>query len=268
MKRKILLWFERGLGLMTFKLYLDPGHGGKDRGASAYGLTEKQVTLLIADRIREIIEREYTDVNVRMSRENDTEVSVEERVRAANLWGADFFLSLHVDAGDGTGFEDCIFTKAGNGVETYRSAIHRAVLRATGWADRGKGKADFSELMKSGMPAVMTKNGFIETRADNTKLRSEMFIGKIARGHVNGLAAAFGLKKKKGADQAGRFLVRVRARDLYYYGRPDWSARNGLVHKGQVFAVIRTLTVNQSKMYALNNGNYLTANENYVEKIL
>lgn len=257
---------------MTFKLYLDPGHGGKDRGTSAYGLTEKQVTLLIADRIREIMEQEYADVDVRMSRAKDTAVPREERTRMANLWNADFFLGIHVNAGDGTGFEDCIYTKAENRTEEYRSAIHPEIIKATGLTDRGKKKSDFYELRESRMPAMMTKNGFIETRADNEKLRSETFIEKIARGHVNGIAAAFGLKKKptvqSRSDQTGRFLIRVRAKDLYYYDRPDWSAKDGLVHKGQVFAVVRTLTVNRSKMYALKNGNFLTANENYVEKIL
>lgn len=256
---------------MTFKLFLDPGHGGKDAGSSAYGLTEKQVALLIADRIREMLENEYSDVAVKMSRTKDIFVSLDERTRAANLWNADFLLCIHVNAGGGTGFEDYIYTKAGRGTEDGRAAIHQEIVKATGFTDRGKKKADLYVLRVSKMPAVLTENGFIDIKADNAKLRSEAFIEKIARGHVNGLAKAFGLKKKAAVQpppsRQGRFLLRVRVQHLYYYSRPDWSAKAGLVHKGQVFTVVRTMTVNGSKMYALKSGNYLTANENYVEKI-
>ena len=42
-----------------FKLFLDPGHGGSDPGAVGNGLREKDLTLSIALRIRDMLESEY-----------------------------------------------------------------------------------------------------------------------------------------------------------------------------------------------------------------
>ena len=58
-----------------FKLYLDPGHGGSDAGAVGNGIMEKDVALSIAVLIRDILESEYQDVSVRMSRTGDTFLS-------------------------------------------------------------------------------------------------------------------------------------------------------------------------------------------------
>jgi N-acetylmuramoyl-L-alanine amidase len=61
------------------------------------------------------------------------------------------------------------------------------------------------------------------------------------------------------------FLVKVLATSLYYYNKPDWNAKAGIVHANEVFTVVETLTVNGSKMYRLKSGNYLTANPSYVK---
>jgi len=88
-----------------FKLFLDPGHGGKDPGAEGNGLEEKDITLEIAKQIQDILTNHYQNVSVKMSRTTDKFVSLEERTDAANSWGATFFLSIHINSGNGTGFE-------------------------------------------------------------------------------------------------------------------------------------------------------------------
>lgn len=74
-----------------FKLFLDPGHGGKDPGAEGNGLEEKDITLEIAKQIQDILTNHYQNVSVKMSRTTDKFVSLEERTDAANSWGATFF---------------------------------------------------------------------------------------------------------------------------------------------------------------------------------
>lgn len=49
------------------------------------------------------------------------------------------------------------------------------------------------------MPALLTENGFIDTASDAKKMKQSSWIEDVAQGHVNGLAKAFGLKKKSGA---------------------------------------------------------------------
>lgn len=85
-----------GLGVKT--IVIDPGHGGRDPGAvGASGLTEKEVTLDVARRLRDrLLRRE--GYRVLLTRANDAALSLRERVEFANHNGADLFISLHVNA--------------------------------------------------------------------------------------------------------------------------------------------------------------------------
>ena len=56
------------------KIYIDPGHGGTDPGAIGNGLREKDVTLAIATRVRNMLVNEYSNATVRMSRTGDQTV--------------------------------------------------------------------------------------------------------------------------------------------------------------------------------------------------
>ena len=58
-------------GGMLMKLYLDPGHGGSDPGSQGNGLSEKDVVLEIAKRIRSILLNDYENVEVKMSHSSE-----------------------------------------------------------------------------------------------------------------------------------------------------------------------------------------------------
>src|SRR5699024_6410703 len=90
------------------KIYLDEGHGGNDGGASANGLVEKKLILKIAKKMKRI-QKDYKDITVKMSRKTDKTVSLKSRTDEANKWVADLFLSVHINAGGGTGFESFIY---------------------------------------------------------------------------------------------------------------------------------------------------------------
>ncbi|XOF34417.1 MAG: N-acetylmuramoyl-L-alanine amidase [Candidatus Electrothrix sp. YB6] len=97
------------LGLGIRRIVIDPGHGGKDPGATAFGLQEKDIVLNVAKKIRKILETEY-NYEVILTREGDTSLSLEERTAVANTKEADLFLSIHVNAHP----EDAV-----RGVETF-----------------------------------------------------------------------------------------------------------------------------------------------------
>lgn len=67
----------------------------------------------------------------------------------------------------------------------------------------------------------------------------------------------------KEADKAGKITVLVN--DLAYYGKADWNNKVGRVNKGEVFTVVKELTVDGAKMYKLKSGNYITASTKYVK---
>lgn len=77
---------------------LDPGHGGKDPGAiGPTGLREKDVVLAIARMVRERLAR-IPGFDVRMTRESDVFIPLEERTAMANEVRADIFVSLHINS--------------------------------------------------------------------------------------------------------------------------------------------------------------------------
>ncbi len=85
------------LGLGVRKIVVDPGHGGKDPGASAFGLQEKDIVLQIAKKLAPLL-AEKTGTEVILTRDADTYIPLEERTAIANTLGADLFISLHVNA--------------------------------------------------------------------------------------------------------------------------------------------------------------------------
>lgn len=77
---------------------IDPGHGGRDPGAiGRRGLEEKDVTLDVALKLRQVLESKYA-VKVYLTREDDRFLELKERTTFANGRSADLFISLHVNA--------------------------------------------------------------------------------------------------------------------------------------------------------------------------
>jgi N-acetylmuramoyl-L-alanine amidase len=85
------------LGLGVKKIVLDPGHGGKDPGAIANGLQEKDIVLKIAKKLKPLLEKNL-GCEVIITRDTDDFISLEERTAIANANNADLFVSLHINA--------------------------------------------------------------------------------------------------------------------------------------------------------------------------
>ncbi|MEK4148908.1 N-acetylmuramoyl-L-alanine amidase [Robertmurraya sp. FSL W8-0741] len=178
------------------KIFIDPGHGGTDPGSMANGLLEKYLTLAISLKIKSLLSQ-YENVQVKLSRETDKYLSLSARAKLANAWGADYFMSIHINAGGGTGFETFVHTNASNASVANQNEIHTEILKPLDFKDRGKKRANYAVLRETNMPAILTENGFIDNASDAAKLKQTDFIDKIAQGHVNGLVKALGLKKVK-----------------------------------------------------------------------
>jgi len=77
-------------------LVLDPGHGGRDPGAvSASGVYEKDIVLDIAHRLAGELKGV---VNVKLTREDDRFLELDERVAFARAHNANLFVSIHADS--------------------------------------------------------------------------------------------------------------------------------------------------------------------------
>ncbi len=79
-------------------IMIDPGHGGYDPGAvNAQGLFEKDIVLSLSLKLAEILKAQDR-YDVRLTRENDRFVPLDERVIMARDARADLFLSIHADS--------------------------------------------------------------------------------------------------------------------------------------------------------------------------
>ncbi|HEX8947917.1 MAG TPA: N-acetylmuramoyl-L-alanine amidase [Dissulfurispiraceae bacterium] len=98
-------------GLMQRKIVIDAGHGGHDSGAvGPTGLYEKDVVLDIALKVRDIIQRDYPEWRVILTRDSDVFIPLPRRAQIANENDADFFLSIHANASP---------NRQARGIETY-----------------------------------------------------------------------------------------------------------------------------------------------------
>jgi N-acetylmuramoyl-L-alanine amidase len=175
------------------KIFIDPGHGGSDPGAVGNGLQEKDVALDIAKRLAKKLE-EYDGVEVRLSRTDDRFISLADRANMANDWGADYFISDHVNAAGGEGYECYIFNgNVSDATKDNQDAMNTEIVKVTEWFNRGKKRANFAVLRQTNMPAILTENGFIDNSNDAKKLKDSAFLDKIAQGHANGIAKIFNL---------------------------------------------------------------------------
>ncbi len=105
---------------------IDPGHGGKDPGASApSGLHEKDVTLAIALALKdELLASQRYDVA--MTRATDTFIELDQRVEKARALGADLFISLHADSGgNGSVRGASVYTLSSEGEKRAENERHK-----------------------------------------------------------------------------------------------------------------------------------------------
>lgn len=85
---------------VAYSVILDAGHGGKDYGAKGVKAYEKDINLAVAKQIADYIDKNYDDVNVLLTRDDDTYLTLKERADFANKNGGDIFVSVHVNSVD------------------------------------------------------------------------------------------------------------------------------------------------------------------------
>ena len=151
---------------------IDPGHGGNDTGAMRGNVLEKDLTLEIALKVKEILKEKGMN-NVIMTRSTDKTLSLNDRVEIANNNKADIFVSIHINASVKSEI---------NGIEThycsnsgYKVAeiIHKQLTENVAAADRGLFKSKFYVINHTEAPAVLLELGFISNERERNSLTSD-----------------------------------------------------------------------------------------------
>ncbi|GED14334.1 N-acetylmuramoyl-L-alanine amidase [Aneurinibacillus migulanus] len=182
-------------------IVLDPGHGGPDPGAIGNDLREKDVTLAIAQRAAGLLRSLGADVRLTRNDDRvfneDKAADLNARADFANKLRADYFISIHINAGRGTGFESYIAPSVANQEAARRQNILHdevaGVFQSTGLPDRGKKTANFAVLRRTSMPAILLECGFIDRAEDASRLKNLAFLDNVAQAIARGAARAVGL---------------------------------------------------------------------------
>jgi N-acetylmuramoyl-L-alanine amidase len=189
-------------GGQSLKIYLDAGHGGTDGGAQGNGLSEKNLNLSLVKKIQAKLEKGYKNIQIMQTRTTDVFLTLSERTYRANAWGADFFISCHINASTSPtarGFASYIYTSTDDKTKAFQNVMHEEIVKAisanTGVVNLGKKQANFHVLRESHMTAILTENLFVSNTADSALLKQDSFLDRLADGHVLGLEKFIGLEK-------------------------------------------------------------------------
>ncbi len=183
-------------------IVLDPGHGGTETGAVAFGTNEKDINLTLTLKVgKELIEK-YEGVKIIYTRTTDKTVGLTQRSIIANNAKADYFFSFHYNAwrGDVRGYRDYRYLKASEETKRIQKIICAkmgAHAKAYGSNNGGSHARNFSVLRKTTMPAILFETLFIDNKEDYALIMNDDFINKTVEVYAAAIAQSIGLKVKE-----------------------------------------------------------------------
>lgn len=187
------------------KIVIDAGHGKNTAGKRCLKSLDQDETRewVLNARVADALEFYLLSAGHITLRVDDTsgnkDVSLATRVKVANEWKADYYVSIHHNAGinGGTGGGTIIFAYPGTSGKTtktqeaiYKHTIARAGLK--GNRSDGTITEDFYVLRKTIMSACLIECGFMDSATDINYILNPEWSRKIALGIAEGICEVFG----------------------------------------------------------------------------
>lgn len=187
---------EEAQRLTPMLLVIDPGHGGHDSGAVGPGGTrESNIALDIGKRLRELAEKQ--GIAVHMTRDDDTFITLGNRVKFANDLGADIFLSIHCNANQNRNIHGMEVYHHGKSKTGPRLAKHISgkLAEKMHWRKNRGVKSDFLiypgrgfyVLRNTAMTAVMVETDYISNPYVERQLNNEGIRALFAESIIDGI---------------------------------------------------------------------------------
>lgn len=129
-------------------------------------------------------------------------ISIKNRTKKANEWGADFYLDIHHNAGinGGSGGGVVAFCEKKNETgKKYRDAIYSAVISAgklKGNRANPLVEKNYDSLIYANAPGVLMEYGFMDSKTDAPIILTDAYAKKVGYATMEGIAKVKGLKKK------------------------------------------------------------------------
>ncbi|MCB9893089.1 MAG: N-acetylmuramoyl-L-alanine amidase [Planctomycetes bacterium] len=176
--------------LKGLTICIDAGHGGSDPGGIGHGVQEKQVTLPVALKLRDLCTA--ASAKVIMTRTDDTYPDLDKRCEVANSGKADLFISIHANISptdeEVTGFE-VFYNKNSEPGALFAKALVSAMDAATNSPNRGakKDPRGLRVLEKTQMTAVLVELGFLSNSSEASELTQKSYQDKMATALFEGV---------------------------------------------------------------------------------
>ncbi|HEL1795661.1 TPA: GBS Bsp-like repeat-containing protein [Streptococcus suis] len=202
----------------SYTVYIDPGHGGRDSGASYGGVHEKNLALSVSNKLRENLLK--YGINVLMTRTGDYDVDFKtERSRMTNASNADLFISIHFNA-TGAGVSNS------SGIETYwyqydpeyqpkinkemhnnptrlaeseilANKVQESLIKETGAVNRGVRRETFAVLRETAIPAILVELGFMDNPSELQVIKQDSYHTRLAKALAQGVMNWYGAVEGK-----------------------------------------------------------------------
>ncbi len=176
--------------LKGLTIVIDPGHGGDDKGTTgARGTYEKSITLktgeLLASKLK------AAGATVRLTREADDYVTLQNRVQTSLQNEADAFISIHYDANLNAGITGFTTYYQHPNQASLARAINKGLDSTISLRNRGAQQADYYVLRENNENAVLLELGFLSNPSEEMTINSNHFREQATYGIYTGILNYF-----------------------------------------------------------------------------
>ena len=171
---------------MAIKIFIDQGHNpsGPNTGAEGNGLKEQDITYIVGRYLYDLLINNG-NFEAKLSRNSYNEIlgtsnatSLRERVRRANEWGADYFISIHVNGSTNpaaNGTEGYVYADETQSYYLAESMVNAIVTRMQTKKRGVFARPSLYVLRRTNMPAVLMELAYISNVSDAEKLRDDPY---------------------------------------------------------------------------------------------
>lgn len=264
------------------KIAIDCGHGRYTAGKRCMKKLDPKQTRewVLNDRVGDSLEKYLESAGHKCLRVDDidgsTDVSLSRRVKKANEWGADFYMSVHHDSGigggKGGGTTVFVYTKAQTKSKKAQQQIYKyAVKRANLKGNRADGtrSANYAVLRNTNMPACLIECGFMDSATDIKYILDPKWSDKMGLGIAEGICVIFGGKVKADAKRSTSFKVQVKSNSLNIRAGAGVDKKKvGKITDNGVYTIVQTKNVKGVLWGKLKSDDgWISLHEDYVKRI-
>lgn len=176
----------RSSGIKNKTIIIDPGHGGRDKGAVWGGVRESDLNLKTAFKLEYYLKR--AGYKVVLTRRSDRYVSLSGRAAIANRYSNAVFVSIHYNATRETWVHGGETFHGGSKPSRYlASSLQRHLVSNCKVRNRGVRYARFSVLHNTNCPAALIECGFLSNSKERARCNTSSFQDAAARAILSGI---------------------------------------------------------------------------------